>query len=51
MKVNLSGLGLLMIILGALVLTLGHQFPGNWIYAVILIAYGAWLFVKYRKKK
>ncbi len=51
MKINLAAVGLFMIILGVLVMSVGHKIPGSWIYSVILIVYGAALFVKYRKKK
>jgi hypothetical protein len=51
MKINLAAVGIFMIVLGVLVLTIGRKIAGSWIYSVILIAYGATLFAKYRKKK
>ena len=48
MKISLRTIALFMIVLGVLVLLVGRNFPGNWIYSVVLIAFGASLFIKSR---
>lgn len=47
---TLRTIGIILVVLGVLDLLIGHRIAGSWIYAIILIAFGASLLIKSRKK-